>query len=80
MLHSKCLKVPAAPALHTSRDVAYSDCLHGILEAAVEEIDDSCVNAAQAGVQQQQRLPRGGERISLTVRRVLRTHKLGIRL
>ncbi|KAI3425123.1 hypothetical protein D9Q98_008895 [Chlorella vulgaris] len=62
------------------RDVAYSDCLHGILEAAVEEIDDSCVNAAQAGVQQQQRLPRGGERISLTVRRVLRTHKLGIRL
>jgi hypothetical protein len=39
------------------------------------------VNAAAAGVEVGKRLPRGGERVSLTVRRVLRSYRgLGIRL
>ena len=54
--------------------------MHGILEAAVESIDSSVVNVAQAGLEAGQQLPRGGERISLTVRRVLRTYSWGIRL
>lgn len=62
------------------RDEAYSDCLHGILEAEVESIDASVVNAQQAGLAIGQDLPRGGERISLTVRRVLHTYSLDIRL
>ncbi|PRW33548.1 alpha-ketoglutarate-dependent dioxygenase alkB-like protein 6 [Chlorella sorokiniana] len=62
------------------KDEAYSGCLHGILEAAVEDIDASVVNAQQAGLQIGQALPRGGERISLTVRRVLHTYSLGLRL
>lgn len=69
---------PPAPLL--CRDEAYSGCLHGILEAAVEDIDASVVNAQQAGLQVGQALPRGGERISLTVRRVLHTYSLGLRL
>lgn len=62
------------------RGEAYSGCLHGILEAEVENIDGSVVNAAEAGVTVGQRLPRGGERISLTVRRVFKTLSLGLRL
>ncbi|KAL4437805.1 hypothetical protein ABPG77_005717 [Micractinium sp. CCAP 211/92] len=62
------------------RDEAYTGCLHGILEAEVESIDDSVVNAAAAGLAQGQGLPRGGERVSLTMRRVLHTYSLGIRL
>lgn len=46
----------------------------------MESIDDSVVNAATAGLAQGQGLPRGGERVSLTVRRVLHTYSLGIRL
>ena len=62
------------------RDEAYTSCLHGILEAAVESIDGSVVNADVAGLQIGQQLPRGGERISLTIRRVLRQYNIGIRL
>lgn len=46
----------------------------------MEDIDSSVVNTEVAGLQQGQQLPRGGERISLTVRRVLRTYSVGIRL
>lgn len=46
----------------------------------MEDIDASVVNAAAAGLQIGQQLPRGGERISLTVRRVLHSYSLGIRL
>lgn len=70
---------PLIPGL-LRRDEAYSGCLHGILEAAVEDIDASVVNTQQAGLQIGQALPRGGERISLTVRRVLHTYSLGLRL
>ena len=73
---------PAAPPGHRApacREEAYTDCLHGILEAGVEDIDASVVNAQQAGLQVGQQLPRGGERVSLTVRRVLHTYSLGIR-
>ena len=62
------------------RDEAYTDCLHGILEAEVESIDGSVANTQQAGLQAGQALPRGGERVSLTIRRVLHTYSLGIRL
>lgn len=62
------------------RDEAYTDCLHGILEAQVETIDGSVANVQQAGLQAGQGLPRGGERFALTVRRVLHTYSLGIRL
>ncbi|KAL4419683.1 hypothetical protein ABPG75_006781 [Micractinium tetrahymenae] len=62
------------------RDEAYSGCLHGILEAQVESIDGSVVNAAAAGLVVGQGLLRSSERISLTVRRVLHTYSLGIRL
>ena len=62
------------------RDEAYTSCLHGILEAAAETIDCSVVNADAAGLQIGQQLPRGGERISLTIRRVLRQYNIGIRL
>ena len=68
------------PALRGCRDEAYTSCLHGILEAAVESIDGSVVNAEAAGLQIGQQLPRGGERISLTVRRVRRQYNIGIRL
>lgn len=71
---------PPLPLQCLRRDEAYSGCLHGILEAAVEDIDASVVNAQQAGLQIGQSLPRGGERISLTVRRVLHTYSLGLRL
>lgn len=63
------------------RDAAYTDCLHGVLDAEVEDIDATVANVEAAGLQPGQRLPRGGERISLTCRRVLRTYSgLGIRL
>jgi hypothetical protein len=62
------------------RDEAFTDCLHGILEAEIESVDSSVVNAQQAGVQIGDQLPRGGERISLTVRQVLSTIRLGLRL
>ena len=76
--HCSC-DLPPAPC--PPRDEAYTGCLHGILEAAVEDIDGSVVNAAAAGLQPGQRLPRGGERVSLTVRRVLKTYAgLGLRL
>ena len=38
-------------------------------------MDATVVNAGAAGVAAGQALPRGGERVSLTVRRVLRTFK-----
>lgn len=72
-------QAPLIPGL-LRRDEAYSGCLHGILEAAVEDIDASVVNTQQAGLQIGQALPRGGERISLTVRRVMHTYSLGLRL
>ena len=46
---------------------------------AEEPIDDSVVNSEQCGMALGSRLPRGGERVSLTVRRVLRTYSVGIR-
>lgn len=47
----------------------------------MESVDDSVVNLQQAGVRAGQQLVRRGERISLTVRRVLHTYQsLGIRL
>jgi len=80
------LPLPSAPLLLLAipclprRDEAYTGCLHGILEASVEDIDASVVNTQQAGLQPGQQLPRSGERVSLTVRRVLHTYSLGIRL
>lgn len=51
-------------------DEAYTGCLHSIDFTDTEVIDASVANAAACGFQAGDRLPRGGERISLTVRRV----------
>eukprot|EP00887_Chlorella_sp_A99_P000057 scaffold16.g57.t1 len=59
---------------------AYTSCLHGVMEVAEEPIDASVVNAEACGLARGARLARGGERVSLTVRRVLRTYAgLGVR-
>ena len=82
-MQAPILTRPSAAAIDAAgrRGEAYTHCLHGILGAQVEDVDaGSVVNAQQAGVRVGQALPRGGERVSLTVRRVLRTHSLGIRL
>lgn len=54
---------------------AYTDYLHGIDATAVEAVDASVANAARCGLQIGSTLPRTGERVSLTVRRVLREFK-----
>ena len=69
----KVCATPAAPALPTSTRSAPA-----ALPAEVEEVDASVVNAEEAGVEVGQQLPRGGERVSLTVRRVLRTFGVGL--
>ncbi|KAG2483009.1 hypothetical protein HYH03_018089 [Edaphochlamys debaryana] len=52
---------------------AFTDCLHGIDEVHDEVLDDSVANLAACGIDQPGgTLPRGSERISLTVRRVAR--------
>jgi alkylated DNA repair protein alkB family protein 6 len=63
------------------QDEAYTGCLHGIEAVETEAIDGSVANAQQCGLVPGDALPRGGERVSLTVRRVLKVHKgLAIRL
>jgi alkylated DNA repair protein alkB family protein 6 len=54
---------------------AYSGCLHGIDALETEHIDASIVNGEGVGLQPGDELLRGGERISLTVRRVLKVKK-----
>lgn len=80
ILYTHVLEALSCLPLLTRRDEAYTGCLHGILEAEVESVDDSVVNAAAAGLAPGAALPRGGERVSLTVRRVLHTYSVGIRL
>ncbi|PNH04054.1 putative alpha-ketoglutarate-dependent dioxygenase ABH6 [Tetrabaena socialis] len=74
---------PTPPALAASlllaprslvvfRDQAFTDCLHSIDEVQEEVLDGSVANLALCGAEEGAVLPRGGERISLTVRRVAR--------
>ncbi len=62
-------------------DDAYTDCLHGILEVEEEEVDESVCNVAQCGLEEGTlHVGRGGERVSLTARRVLKVMKNVLRL
>ncbi|GLC61181.1 hypothetical protein PLESTB_001728400 [Pleodorina starrii] len=54
------------------RDEAFTDCLHCIEEVSEELLDESVANLDMYGLSPGTTLPRGGERISLTVRRVAR--------
>ncbi|GIL86600.1 hypothetical protein Vretimale_11510 [Volvox reticuliferus] len=54
------------------RDEAFTDCLHSIEEVKEEWLDGSVANLHMYGILPGTALPRGGERISLTVRRVAR--------
>eukprot|EP00873_Tetraselmis_striata_P024315 jgi/Tetstr1/444579/TSEL_032430.t1 len=56
-------------------DDAYTDCLHGIDAAEVEQLDDTLMNTQATGLKPGDALPRAGERISLTARRVLKVKK-----
>ncbi|BDA47812.1 Alpha-ketoglutarate-dependent dioxygenase alkB homolog 6 [Coccomyxa sp. Obi] len=59
---------------------AYHSCLHGIDEVETEVLDDTVVNRDALPHPGGKSLQRGGERFSLTVRRVLRTKNiLGLR-
>jgi alkylated DNA repair protein alkB family protein 6 len=60
---------------------AYTGCLHGIdgVEEEEEEVlDDSVVNLEQCRLAAGSTLARAGVRASLTVRRVLKVHRLGV--
>lgn len=59
---------------------AYTDFLHGIWEVDEEAIDEFVVNSTATGLKCGSNLPRGGERISITVRRVLKVKRNLIRL
>mmetsp|Transcript_28745 Transcript_28745/g.80933 ORF Transcript_28745/g.80933 Transcript_28745/m.80933 type:complete len:236 (-) Transcript_28745:383-1090(-) len=59
---------------------AYTNCLHGINEAHEEVVDKHTMNLEAVGLRPGDALPRGGERISFTVRRVLKVKKNLIRL
>ncbi|GAB4816066.1 hypothetical protein N2152v2_003112 [Parachlorella kessleri] len=59
---------------------AYTACLHGIDFAIAETVDCSCLNAGACGLRPGDRVPRRGERTSLTIRRVLRTCGVRIKL
>jgi alkylated DNA repair protein alkB family protein 6 len=63
-------------------DDAYEQCLHGIDFAEEETLDSSVVNpeAAAAAGGEGATLPRRGTRVSLTIRRVLKVHRLGVGL
>ncbi|KXZ45946.1 hypothetical protein GPECTOR_49g530 [Gonium pectorale] len=54
------------------RDEAFTHCLHSIDEVYEERLDESVANLHMYGMEPGGLLPRGGERISLTVRRVAR--------
>lgn len=57
-------------------DEAYTSCVHGILEVDEEELGDHVVNMDACRVPAgQATVSRGPERISFTVRRVLKVHK-----
>lgn len=57
------------------KDEAYTDCLHGIDAVQEDVLDDTVVNPEATGLQAGAGLPRSGERVSLTVRRVTRVMK-----
>lgn len=59
------------------KDEAYEDCLHGIDFVAVEQLDNSVVNPEQASPGSKE-IMRSGTRVSLTIRRVLKVHSLGV--
>ncbi|CAD7700562.1 unnamed protein product [Ostreobium quekettii] len=61
-------------------DDAYADCLHGIDEVVEDRLDPSICNLAVCGMETGMRLPRVGERVSLTVRRVKRVQRNLIKL
>ncbi|GLI67661.1 hypothetical protein VaNZ11_011912 [Volvox africanus] len=52
------------------RDEAFTECLHSIEEVSEEWLDESVANLDMYGILPSTILPRGSERISLTVRRV----------
>ena len=62
------------------KDEAYEKCLHGIDFVAVEDLDTSVVNPNDAPPGSNGQLVRSGTRVSLTIRRVLRVHSLGIKI
>ncbi|KAK9829179.1 hypothetical protein WJX72_004348 [[Myrmecia] bisecta] len=75
------LSVACMPrSLLVFKDEAYEDCLHGIDEVTEEVIDASVANASACGLAIGSGLPRGGERFSLTIRRVLKVRKNLLRL
>ena len=60
------------------KDDAYSECLHGIDSTEEEVLDASVVNPeAAVDAERPAVLKRTGTRISLTIRRVIKVHKLG---
>ena len=63
-------------------DDAYERCLHGIDAVKAEALDDSVVNpdAVAAAGGDGATLPRRGTRVSLTIRRVLKVHSIGVGL
>lgn len=60
------------------KDEAYTGCLHSIDAVAAEALDESVVNLEQCGLAAGSTLARTGVRASLTVRRVLKVHRLGL--
>ncbi len=79
--HAAAASVILPPrSLLVFRGDAYTQCLHGIDAVEAESIDGSVANAEQFGLQIGDTLPRTGPRISLTIRRVLFTYKLNIKL
>lgn len=63
-------------SLVTFADSAFHAFLHGIDAVHVDTLDASVCNAAACGLRPGAGLPRGRERVSLTVRRVLRTRPI----